>query len=98
MTSKPASRKDAAITLAPRSCPSRPGLATSTRIFLRSSFMGESYSGAGPAVIPGRGSRGDVTLFPCGGGVWGTDLVPKGRWQVERGDQEGAMGDQGRTS
>src|ERR1700730_10179481 len=33
MTSMPASRKARAITLAPRSCPSRPGLATSTRIF-----------------------------------------------------------------
>src|SRR5262249_55887815 len=34
MTSKPASRNEAATTLAPRSCPSRPALATSTRIFL----------------------------------------------------------------
>src|ERR1700730_5577822 len=33
MTSMPASRKERAITLAPRSCPSRPGFATSTRIF-----------------------------------------------------------------
>src|SRR5215470_16032931 len=32
MTSKPASRKEAATTLAPRSCPSSPALATSTRI------------------------------------------------------------------
>src|SRR3989440_1780298 len=31
MTSKPASRRARAITLAPRSCPSRPGLATTTR-------------------------------------------------------------------
>src|SRR5207245_1193184 len=34
MTSMPASRSARAITLAPRSCPSRPGLATSTRIGL----------------------------------------------------------------
>src|ERR1051325_9565114 len=34
MTSMPASRRARAITLAPRSCPSRPGLATNTRIFL----------------------------------------------------------------
>src|SRR5215469_12497931 len=34
MTSMPASRRARAITLAPRSCPSRPGLATSTRIFM----------------------------------------------------------------
>src|SRR6188472_1168767 len=31
MTSNPASRNARAITLAPRSCPSRPGLATTTR-------------------------------------------------------------------
>src|SRR3954469_9871336 len=34
MTSIPASRSAAATTLAPRSCPSRPGFATSTRIGL----------------------------------------------------------------
>src|SRR5580704_14736252 len=33
MTSMPASRRARAITFAPRSCPSRPGFATSTRIF-----------------------------------------------------------------
>src|ERR1700685_241276 len=33
MTSIPASRRARAITFAPRSCPSRPGFATSTRIF-----------------------------------------------------------------
>src|SRR5688572_3758222 len=32
MTSKPASRRPRATTLAPRSCPSRPGFATRTRI------------------------------------------------------------------
>src|SRR5512147_207296 len=49
MTSKPASRKALAMTLAPRSWPSRPGLPTSTRI-LRSSMAvraNESTSGAG---------------------------------------------------
>src|SRR6185436_15769723 len=35
MTSKPASRRAAATTFAPRSWPSRPGLATITRNFLR---------------------------------------------------------------
>src|SRR6266436_9325340 len=34
MTSMPASRSARAMTLAPRSCPSRPGFATNTRIFL----------------------------------------------------------------
>src|SRR5580704_4609383 len=33
MTSMPASRRARAMTFAPRSCPSRPGFATSTRIF-----------------------------------------------------------------
>src|ERR1043166_1773338 len=33
MTSMPASRSARAMTFAPRSCPSRPGFATSTRIF-----------------------------------------------------------------
>src|SRR6266550_7404594 len=33
MTSMPASRSARAMILAPRSCPSRPGLATTTRIF-----------------------------------------------------------------
>src|SRR3990170_643890 len=37
MTSKPASRRARATILAPRSCPSRPGLATTTRI-LRSAM------------------------------------------------------------
>src|SRR5580698_6013272 len=32
MTSMPASRRPRAMTLAPRSCPSKPGLATSTRM------------------------------------------------------------------
>src|SRR5947199_3535848 len=34
MTSIPASRRARAMIFAPRSCPSRPGFATSTRIFL----------------------------------------------------------------
>src|SRR5215203_4816837 len=34
MTSMPASRSARAMIFAPRSCPSRPGLATTTRIFL----------------------------------------------------------------
>src|SRR4051794_8019732 len=34
MTSMPASRRARAMIFAPRSCPSRPGLATTTRIFL----------------------------------------------------------------
>jgi hypothetical protein len=34
MTSMPASRSARAMIFAPRSCPSKPGLATTTRIFL----------------------------------------------------------------
>src|SRR5579884_1715304 len=47
MTSKPASRRARAMTLAPRSCPSRPGLATTTRYGW--STTAESY---GRARIP----------------------------------------------
>src|SRR5687768_2009571 len=49
-TSMPASRSAAATTLAPRSCPSRPGLATSTR-------MGRArWRGRGAVLIIGLGS------------------------------------------
>src|SRR3954447_4795685 len=42
MTSMPASRSARAMIFAPRSCPSRPGLATTTRIFL---FVAVDMSG-----------------------------------------------------
>src|SRR5438034_8514969 len=42
MTSMPASRRARAMIFAPRSCPSRPGLATTTRIFL---FVAVDMSG-----------------------------------------------------
>src|SRR4051795_10613827 len=42
MTSMPASRNARAMIFAPRSCPSRPGLATTTRIFL---FVAVDMSG-----------------------------------------------------
>src|SRR5438132_1238391 len=45
MTSMPASRRARAITLAPRSWPSRPGLATRTRI-LRSEGIGYDFTKA----------------------------------------------------
>src|SRR5690349_19295702 len=50
MTSMPASRRAAATTLAPRSCPSRPGLATRTRIgrFLRFAILEEHRLAVGP--------------------------------------------------
>src|SRR5688572_359400 len=47
MTSMPASRSDAATTLAPRSWPSRPGLAMSTRIGRIVSAMSHQPSAAG---------------------------------------------------
>src|SRR4051812_13422053 len=56
MTSMPASRSARAMTFAPRSCPSRPGLAMTTRI---GRAMGPDYTG-GPeaAVARRRGGRG----------------------------------------
>src|ERR1700728_1549799 len=50
MTSMPASRSARAITLAPRACPSRPGLATRTRIGAR--VRGREDSGIGRRRIP----------------------------------------------
>src|SRR5205807_556442 len=46
MTSMPASRSARAITLAPRSCPSRPGLATSTRIGFVITFIPGQMAGS----------------------------------------------------
>ena len=45
MTSMPASRSARAMIFAPRSCPSSPGFATTTRI-LRSAMSAESTTGA----------------------------------------------------
>src|ERR1700753_2406826 len=58
MTSMPASRNARAITLAPRSCPSRPGLATSTRIGARSE--GGMDSGIGRRRISQPACRPDA--------------------------------------
>src|SRR5688500_8888264 len=44
MTSMPASRSARAMILAPRSCPSRPGLATTTRILRRDSGLSAAVS------------------------------------------------------
>src|SRR5262249_24491409 len=51
MTSMPASRNARAITLAPRSWPSRPGLAISTRIFFSGIFAVSSSSGSLPQIL-----------------------------------------------
>src|SRR6266496_4152711 len=55
MTSIPASRNARAITFAPRSCPSRPGLATSTRIF--TSAIDHHLTTGGTEVHRGRQKR-----------------------------------------
>src|SRR5262249_7688913 len=55
MTSMPASRRARAITLAPRSCPSSPGLATRTRIFSATIVGIRTQLELGR--IPGAGSR-----------------------------------------
>src|ERR1700721_450914 len=58
----PASRSARAITLAPRSCPSSPGFATSTRILLSAIAIHLTTSGNPPA---GLGSKGlDVQAPP----------------------------------
>src|SRR5688572_6690149 len=53
MTSCPASRKARATTLAPRSCPSRPGFATSTRTFRAplSMDLGPNQTALKPQVV-----------------------------------------------
>src|SRR5437899_6808575 len=50
MTSMPASRSAMATTLAPRSCPSRPGLATRTRMGLTGFVILRSRSDEGPSA------------------------------------------------
>src|SRR5581483_4136518 len=55
MTSIPASRRARAITLAPRSWPSRPGLATSTRIFAWETICRLDYGIS--IVVAGRGGK-----------------------------------------
>src|SRR5215475_4189817 len=50
MTSKPASRRARATILAPRSCPSSPGLATTT-LTLRSAISSSSLSERGPDAV-----------------------------------------------
>src|SRR5947209_2253154 len=61
MTSMPASRRARAITLAPRSWPSRPGLATSTRIFLSVGTVSRIHQG----LLPRR-FRPWLLLCRCG--------------------------------
>ena len=54
MTSMPASRSARAMIFAPRSCPSRPGLATTTRIF----WVGAVVMAARRRVTDGAQRRG----------------------------------------
>src|SRR6266508_1692949 len=54
MTSKPASRRARATTLTPRSCPSRPGLATTTRIRPCATLRRLSLEGRAPSTTPRR--------------------------------------------
>src|SRR6185503_5088677 len=57
MTSMPASRSDADTTLAPRSCPSRPGLATRTRIGLDGLSVASAAAGMGAGMLCRPASR-----------------------------------------
>src|SRR5258707_15647593 len=76
MTSMPASRRARAITLAPRSWPSRPGLATSTRIGTR--VGGSKGSGIGRRRIPQPGRhasfRAGRHLFAMGSKIAGARI------------------------
>ena len=80
MTSMPASRSARAITFAPRSCPSRPGFAITTRIFfaIRGQYMAMKLTvvGSSPAwPNPGGAQSGYLVegpgrlLLDCGAGV-----------------------------
>src|SRR2546427_10565166 len=71
MTSKPASRSARATILAPRSCPSRPGLATTSRIF-RSLRSGAVRARAWPAQSLGEVRKGG------GAPLRGTSRPPAG--------------------
>src|SRR3954453_21494879 len=65
MTSMPASRNARAITLAPRSWPSRPGFATRTRIFCSAAVIGSAdclYVEA-PPQIPTRNAAIRLPTF-----------------------------------
>src|SRR4051794_985679 len=78
MTSMPASRNARAMILAPRSCPSKPGLATTTRILpldAASTAAGDPTRDAvadDPPCPPSGGPR------PAAGGTWRPALTRRG--------------------
>src|SRR5262245_39955302 len=84
MTSMPASRRARAITLAPRLCPSSPGLATSTRIFF-SAFMRPTKDTTKHSRYYGHTrSNQAVTLVHChSGGVCIHSLNKRKNFPVE---------------
>src|SRR5438034_1947841 len=69
MTSMPASRSVRAITLAPRSCPSRPTLATTTRVFRTT---GRQYMAVRLTVV------GSSPAWPNPGGAQSGYLIESG--------------------
>src|SRR5258706_6458029 len=91
MTSMPASRSARAITLAPRSWPSRPGLATRTRIFrsVLLSSMQPYLSTTAPDSPRRHGASNEFNFFTkhTGAGIVGTETgayshqyeIPKNR-------------------
>src|SRR5216684_320417 len=79
MTSIPASRSAAATTFAPRSWPSNPGFATSTRM----GRFAPAISGGTGAVPPARPRRGEPGIVVVAVGEQGADLAPGER--LERG-------------
>src|SRR5215218_10865353 len=98
MTSMPASRRARAMIFAPRSCPSRPGLATTTRI-LRLFTRGSLVSGAGapaqPDPEPQRGEaerREAAHVDPRRGQRGAGALLRAGRRAAGRGARVGLAG------
>src|SRR5256885_3091332 len=110
MTSMPASRRARAMILAPRSCPSRPGLATTTRI-LRwvgvAGMFGSFRDGSpGPEAAGSYRSAGEVRILApglvdgragyAGSRIGGAARLPCSMAEIEVGDVVLARGTTGR--
>src|SRR5688572_1545330 len=95
MTSNPASRNAAAITLAPRSWPSSPGLATSTRIFLWLSFIGGKLPAPPTGRHRGVGPSGGMSLAGRGPAIILHSGAPTKHGPTDRPGPLGPGGEQG---
>src|SRR3954451_20795211 len=87
MTSMPASRRARAMILAPRSWPSRPGLATTTRIFRACVLMARAPDGI--RLLTDREVSRSV-MFPCRDGGAGVQLGGDAAgWDTDAGQAPG---------